>query len=90
MGAFWWGVPTVYQLLSKGEIMKKIQALLLATLMMVATFARAALPTDAAAAFSALQGNGTDILAAVWPIVILLTSGWFLIKLFKKGASKAG
>jgi hypothetical protein len=50
--------------------------------------AHAALPTEAATAFTTLTGNVTDILAAVWPIVIALVSGFTLIKLFKKGASK--
>jgi hypothetical protein len=51
--------------------------------------ARAALPPDAEAAFTAIKGNMTDTLGAVWPIVILGTGGWILIKLFKKGANKA-
>lgn len=51
--------------------------------------AHAALPTEAAAAFTALSGNVTDILAVVWPIVALSVGGFALIKLFKKGASRA-
>lgn len=51
--------------------------------------AHAALPTEATAAFTALNTNATDILAAVWPIVAVVTGGFALIKLFKKGASKA-
>lgn len=49
----------------------------------------AALPTEAAAAFTAISGNVTDILAVVWPIVATMTGGFVLIKLFKKGANKA-
>lgn len=56
---------------------------------MVSTVTHAALPTDAAAAMTALSGNVTDMLGAVWPIVILSVGGFALIKLFKKGASKA-
>lgn len=48
--------------------------------------ANAALPTEATAAFTALSGNVTDILAAVWPIVATVVGGFVLIKLFKKGA----
>lgn len=51
--------------------------------------AQAALPAEATSAFSALSGNVTDVLAAVWPIVALGVGGFTLIKLFKKGASKA-
>lgn len=51
--------------------------------------AHAALPTEAAAAFTAISGNVTDVLAAMWPIVALATGGFVLVKLFKKGANKA-
>jgi len=51
--------------------------------------AMAALPTEAAAAFTQISGNVTDILAVIWPIVGLSVGGFALIKLFKKGASKA-
>lgn len=50
--------------------------------------AHAALPTEAAAAFTAAQTNVTDILAVLWPIVASLTGGFLLIKLFKRGTSK--
>lgn len=51
--------------------------------------AMAALPTEATAAFTTITGNVTDVLAAIWPIVALAVGGFTLIKLFKKGASKA-
>lgn len=51
--------------------------------------AQAALPAEATAAFTTLSGDVTDILAAVWPIVALSVGGFTLVKLFKKGASKA-
>lgn len=47
--------------------------------------AHAALPTEAAAAFTTVTGNVTDIFAAVWPIVATVVGGFVLIKLFKKG-----
>ena len=53
------------------------------------TSAHAALPSEATAAFSAISGNVTDVLAAMWPIVALATGGFVLVKLFKKGANKA-
>jgi len=55
---------------------------------LVAGSSMAALPTEAASAFTTLSGNVTDILAAVWPIVAAVVGGFTLIKLFKKGASK--
>jgi len=54
-----------------------------------AAAAQAALPTEAAAAFTGISDNVTDILAVVWPIVATMTGGFVLIKLFKKGANKA-
>jgi len=69
--------------------MRKLQVLLGIVLGLVAGLAQAALPTEAAAAFTAMSGNVTDILAAVWPLVITVTGGYFLIRHFKKGTSKA-
>lgn len=70
--------------------MQRIQQMFLGLLLsMVAAFAHAALPADATAAFTTLQGNLTDIFAAVWPILAMSVGGWALIKLFKKGAGKA-
>lgn len=60
----------------------------LALMVGLVSSAHAALPTEASAAFTALSGNVTDILAAVWPIVTLAVGGFVLISLFKRGASK--
>lgn len=51
--------------------------------------AHAALPTEAQAAFTALGTNVDDIFKAIWPILTIVVGGFALIKLFKKGASKA-
>lgn len=65
------------------------KAVLVAVLSFIAASgAHAALPTEAAAAFSAAQTNVTDILAVLWPIVASLTGGFLLIKLFKRGTNK--
>jgi len=71
--------------------MNKVQKSLLALGLMsgVIASAHAALPTEATAAFSTINGNVTDVLAAMWPIVALATGGFILVKLFKKGANKA-
>jgi hypothetical protein len=69
--------------------MKLIHALLFMALMFFGLAAHAALPTEATAAFTALQTNVTDIIAAVWPILASVTGGFALFKLFKRGANKA-
>lgn len=72
--------------------MNKLQSNMLALAGLVAasvTSAHAALPAEATTAFAAISGNVTDTLAVVWPIVTLVTGGFILIKLFKKGANKA-
>jgi len=51
--------------------------------------AHAALPPEATAAFVQISGNITDVLAGIWPLVALGVGGFTLIKLFKKGASRA-
>ncbi|GAO35794.1 hypothetical protein SCT_1186 [Sulfuricella sp. T08] len=56
---------------------------------LVAGSASAALPAEATAAFTSLSGSVTDILAAIWPILAAVTVGFALIKLFKRGTSKA-
>jgi len=69
--------------------MQKNRVLVGALLAVGSVAAHAALPTEATAAFTALSGNVTDVLAVIWPIVTLGVGGFALIKLFKKGASKA-
>lgn len=70
--------------------MQRIQQMFLGLLLsMMAAFAHAALPAEATAAFTSLSDNLAAIFAAVWPIVAMAVGGWALIKLFKKGASKA-
>ena len=69
--------------------MSLIQLLASIALATAATAASAALPSEAAGAFTALSGNVTDTLAVVWPIVALSVGGFTLIKLFKKGVSRA-
>ena len=54
-----------------------------------ASAALAVLPTEAATAFTAVNGMVTDYLAAAWPIVTLFTVGLIGIGLFKKVAKKS-
>lgn len=70
--------------------MQRIQQMFLGlSLSMIAAFAHAALPTEATDAFTSLSDNLTAIFALVWPILATAVGGWTLMKLFKKGASKA-
>lgn len=66
---------------------KKIAGVVVAVSLPLA--AHAALPAEAVSAFDAIEAHVTDILAVMWPIVTLITGGFILIKLFKKGANKA-
>lgn len=68
---------------------KKVSLMVGAALATVSQFAMAALPTAAGDAFTALSGNVTDVLAAVWPIAVISVGGFVLLRLFKKGANRA-
>ncbi|EGU31009.1 hypothetical protein VII00023_20732 [Vibrio ichthyoenteri ATCC 700023] len=71
----------------------KVQNVTKATLIVGALLgsatASAALPAEAEAAFTAVSTFATDVIAAAWPIVTLLTVGFIGMKLFKKAANKA-
>jgi hypothetical protein len=56
----------------------------------VPTLAMAALPTEAATAFTDLGTAVTDIMAAIWLVVPVVVVGFFIIRLFKRGARAAG
>ncbi|MFH0276595.1 major coat protein [Vibrio alginolyticus] len=58
-------------------------------LLMAASGAHAALPEQAAQAFTSLGTFVTDMLTSTWGIAVPLTVGFIGIKLFKKGANKA-
>lgn len=62
-----------------------LAAILAVCLSMVAGLAQAALPTEAATAFTTVASNVTDIFSAIWPIVATVVGGFVLIRLFKKG-----
>jgi len=71
------------------NMFQKIGSVIGSTSLGMVASAHAALPTEATAAFTAISGNVTDVLAAMWPIIALATGGFVLVKLFKKGANKA-
>lgn len=43
-----------------------------------------ALPTEATDAITAVQTDGQALIDAGWPVVVAITGGLILIKLFKK------
>lgn len=71
------------------HIHRMLQAFFAALFVLVFGVAHAALPTEATAAFAGLSTNVTDIFTAIWPILAAVVGGFALIKLFKKGASRA-
>ena len=66
---------------------KTMKSAVAAGLVVASAAAHAALPTEAAGAFTTLSGNVTDILAAIWPIVATCVGGFVLIRLFRRGAN---
>lgn len=66
----------------------RVFAVLAVALGLVAGAAQAALPTEATAAFTVLQGNVTDVLASGWPIIALSVGGFALWKLFRRAGSQ--
>lgn len=51
--------------------------------------AQAALPTEVEAAFTAVETDGTAMIAKGWPVVTAIVGGLILIKLFKKVANRS-
>jgi len=52
--------------------------------------AHAALPTGATTAYDAIQTDALALIDLIWPAVIAITSGFVVLKLFKRGANKIG
>lgn len=48
----------------------------------------AALPEGATTAFTTLQTDALDLLDLAWPVVIAVTVGFIILKMFKKAAGK--
>lgn len=58
----------------------------------VASSAQAAyvMPTAITTAFADMSAAWTAIEAEIWPILAVVVIGFFVIKMFKKGANKVG
>jgi hypothetical protein len=69
--------------------LKNLMLVSLAAVSGLSISAHAALPTEATAAFTALSDSVGDVTDAVWPILAAVTAAFALMKLFKKGASRA-
>jgi len=50
----------------------------------------AVLPDGATAAFSTVQTDALALVDLAWPAVIAVTTGFIILKLFKKAANKVG
>lgn len=61
----------------------------IATTILAASTAQAALPTAVDTAFTDFQANATALLDKGWPLLIAVFGGMVLMKLFKKVGSKA-
>lgn len=59
------------------------------SLMLAAAAAHAELPTAATAAFTTVSTDAGAMLDAGWPVLVGITVGFVLMKLFKKVVSKA-
>lgn len=66
----------------------KRNAVVLFLMMAVSMAAQAALPAAASTALADVSSAVTEILAAVWPIVGAVVTGFVLIKLFRRGTNK--
>lgn len=71
------------------NVMSKGKLFVASLLTLVAAPVFAAIPTEATAALTALKDDITSMIGLVWPVVIVGVVGFALIKLFKRGASKA-
>ncbi len=52
--------------------------------------ASAALPDGATTAFTEVQADALALVDLAWPAVIAVTTGFIILKLFKKAANKVG
>lgn len=59
------------------------------SLMLAAAAAHAELPTAATAAFTTVASDAGAMLDAGWPVLVGITGGFVLMKLFKKVVSRA-
>lgn len=53
-------------------------------------FAASDAPSGAAAAFAQVQSEALALIDLAWPVVIAVTTGFIILKLFKKAANKVG
>lgn len=72
----------------KKIVQARLAAIAAGTMVFVAN-AQAALPTEATAAFTEVLSDGKEMVGLAWPVAVAITGGFILIKIFKKGISKA-
>ena len=67
-----------------------VSAGLLASVVSASSFAAYTLPTTATAAFADMGDAWTAIESQLWIIIPTVVIGFFVIRMFKKGANKVG
>lgn len=65
------------------------QGAIIAASVGLATTAQAALPEGVTAAFTTVQTDAGSMIDAGWPVLVGITVGFVLMKLFKKVVSRA-
>lgn len=64
-------------------------AVVAAVLLGASTSAMAALPTEVTGAFTQVKTDGEEMISAGWPILLAVTGGIILMKLFKRVIGKS-
>lgn len=66
----------------------KIAAIAAAPLALFAVTSNAAVPTAASDAFTTVQTDSLAMIDLAWPVIAVVTTGFILIRLFKRGAGQ--
>lgn len=70
------------------NISKQFLALVMVALAVAAPSAFAALDAGIATGLDGIETDGLALQALVWPVVIAITAGFVMFKIFKRGAAK--
>lgn len=70
------------------NVKNAVPAVIAAASLTLASAAHAALPEEIGTGLTAIQTDALALIDLVWPVVIAITTGFILFKLFKRGANK--
>lgn len=76
--------------MKKNQLLAVISAGLVSVVASSSAFAVYTLPTAVTTAFTDMGDAWGLIEAQIWPILAIVVIGFFVIKMFKKGANKVG